>query len=125
VGLARHLLDVYSYELSEKLEHPVHKSYNAMSGYLREEAIMVLRRFYITENENGAADRTLFERSTADVASSSGAEVEEESRAQDADTIFPFKLVDAGGPGQYTIPGPSHPGSLRRRDGPPAHQRCR
>ncbi|KAK7686339.1 hypothetical protein QCA50_010563 [Cerrena zonata] len=34
------------------LEHPKHASYEAVGGYLREEAIMVLRRFYITENTN-------------------------------------------------------------------------
>ncbi|KAG1888931.1 cytidine deaminase-like protein [Suillus fuscotomentosus] len=32
--------------------HPVHPSYQATGGYLREEAIMILRRFYVTENTN-------------------------------------------------------------------------
>lgn len=32
--------------------HPVHPSYKATGGYLREEAIMILRRFYVTENTN-------------------------------------------------------------------------
>jgi hypothetical protein len=34
-------------------EHPIHPSYPAFGGYLREEAIMILRRFYITENTHG------------------------------------------------------------------------
>lgn len=32
--------------------HPVHPSYKGTGGYLREEAIIVLRRFYVTENTN-------------------------------------------------------------------------
>jgi tRNA-specific adenosine deaminase 2 len=35
------------------VKHPVHPSYLATGGYLREEAIMILRRFYVTENTNG------------------------------------------------------------------------
>jgi tRNA-specific adenosine deaminase 2 len=35
------------------VRHPVHPSYMATGGYLREEAIMILRRFYVTENTNG------------------------------------------------------------------------
>ncbi|KAG5221490.1 prolyl oligopeptidase [Salix suchowensis] len=35
------------------LPHPTHSSYAAISGYMREEAILILRRFYITENSNG------------------------------------------------------------------------
>ncbi|KAI0074480.1 cytidine deaminase-like protein [Panus rudis PR-1116 ss-1] len=34
------------------LDHPRHPPYKAEGGYLREQAIMVLRRFYITENTN-------------------------------------------------------------------------
>ncbi|KAG2136287.1 cytidine deaminase-like protein [Suillus cothurnatus] len=34
------------------VRHPVHPSYQATGGYLREEAIMILRRFYVTENTN-------------------------------------------------------------------------
>jgi tRNA-specific adenosine deaminase 2 len=30
-----------------------HLPYPAMMGYLRDEAIMILRRFYLTENKNG------------------------------------------------------------------------
>ncbi|KAF8351068.1 cytidine deaminase-like protein [Amanita rubescens] len=35
------------------LPHPVHPPYKATGGYCREEAIMILRRFYISENMNG------------------------------------------------------------------------
>jgi tRNA-specific adenosine deaminase 2 len=33
--------------------HPMYPGYSAKMGYLRNEAIMVLRRFYLTENKNG------------------------------------------------------------------------
>jgi tRNA-specific adenosine deaminase 2 len=36
-----------------RLDHPTHPPYRATGGLLREEAIMILRRFYITENTNG------------------------------------------------------------------------
>jgi hypothetical protein len=36
-----------------RINHPRHPAYKAWSGFAREEAIMVLRRFYITENVNG------------------------------------------------------------------------
>lgn len=39
--------------VNERLPHPTHPSYSATGGYYREEAIMMLRRFYITENTNG------------------------------------------------------------------------
>jgi tRNA-specific adenosine deaminase 2 len=35
------------------LHHPAHPPYRATGGLLRDEAIMILRRFYITENNNG------------------------------------------------------------------------
>lgn len=35
------------------LAHPKHPSFDATDGYCREEAIMILRRFYVTENTNG------------------------------------------------------------------------
>jgi tRNA-specific adenosine deaminase 2 len=35
------------------LSHPKHPPFDATDGYCREEAIMILRRFYITENTNG------------------------------------------------------------------------
>ncbi|KAK0185252.1 cytidine deaminase-like protein [Armillaria mellea] len=37
---------------TNEIYHPVHPVYKAMGGYLREEAIIILRRFYITENAN-------------------------------------------------------------------------
>ncbi|KAG2042654.1 cytidine deaminase-like protein [Suillus americanus] len=39
--------------VNASVRHPVHPSYRATGGYLREEAIMILRRFYVTENTNG------------------------------------------------------------------------
>jgi tRNA-specific adenosine deaminase 2 len=38
-----------------RLPHPSHPSYCVSGGYLREEAILILRRFYITENTNGSS----------------------------------------------------------------------
>ncbi|KAK0209276.1 cytidine deaminase-like protein [Desarmillaria ectypa] len=38
--------------------HPVHPVYKAIGGYLREEAIMILRRFYITENTNAPVPKS-------------------------------------------------------------------
>ncbi|KZT74473.1 cytidine deaminase-like protein [Daedalea quercina L-15889] len=38
--------------VNNKLIHPKHAPYKATGGYLREDAIMALRRFYITENTN-------------------------------------------------------------------------
>ncbi len=40
-------------DFCRRIYHPVHPVYKAIGGYLREEAIMILRRFYITENTNG------------------------------------------------------------------------
>lgn len=39
--------------IHNRLPHPVHPGYIAKGGFCREEAIMILRRFYITENVNG------------------------------------------------------------------------
>ena len=39
------------------LDHPIHPAYHAIDGYLREDAIMILRRFYITENSHGKCGR--------------------------------------------------------------------
>ncbi|KAF8597541.1 cytidine deaminase-like protein [Ceratobasidium sp. AG-I] len=39
-------------------ERPAHPSYPASFGYLREDCIMVLRRFYMTENSNAPAPKT-------------------------------------------------------------------
>ncbi|KAF6762510.1 tRNA specific adenosine deaminase [Ephemerocybe angulata] len=38
--------------VNEELPHPDHPAYKATSGFCREEAILILRRFYITENTN-------------------------------------------------------------------------
>ncbi|KIM66003.1 hypothetical protein SCLCIDRAFT_1211646 [Scleroderma citrinum Foug A] len=43
--------------VNESLEHPLHPSYNAAGGYLRDQAIMILRRFYVTENINAPVPR--------------------------------------------------------------------
>lgn len=42
------------------LEHPKHPPFNATDGHCREEAIMILRRFYVTENTNGILVLTIF-----------------------------------------------------------------
>ncbi|KAF8628800.1 hypothetical protein AX15_003715 [Amanita polypyramis BW_CC] len=44
--------------VNNELPHPVHPPYTAVGGYCREEAIMVLRRFYITENANAPAPKS-------------------------------------------------------------------
>ncbi|TFK74349.1 tRNA specific adenosine deaminase [Pluteus cervinus] len=38
--------------VNAELKHPVLPAYKATGGYRREEAILILRRFYITENTN-------------------------------------------------------------------------
>lgn len=38
--------------VNDMLDHPTHPPYRATGDLLREEAIMILRRFYITENTN-------------------------------------------------------------------------
>ncbi|KZV86432.1 cytidine deaminase-like protein [Exidia glandulosa HHB12029] len=40
------------------IAHPAHPPYNAASGHERDAAIMVLRRFYLTENSNAPAPRS-------------------------------------------------------------------
>jgi len=40
------------------LPHPVHPQYKATGGYCREEAIMLLRQFYITENANAPVPKS-------------------------------------------------------------------
>lgn len=37
-----------------RLSHPKHPGYKAVGGFCREEAILILRRFYVTENTNGS-----------------------------------------------------------------------
>jgi len=44
--------------VNETLPHPEHPPYKATGGYLREEAIMIMRRFYITENTNAPNPRS-------------------------------------------------------------------
>ncbi|KAF9057332.1 cytidine deaminase-like protein [Panaeolus papilionaceus] len=40
------------------LKHPAHTSYPATGGYCREDAIMILRRFYMTENTNAPVPKS-------------------------------------------------------------------
>lgn len=44
--------------VNKALVHPKHASYEAISGYYREEAIMLLRSFYISENTNAPKPRS-------------------------------------------------------------------
>ncbi|KAI0352752.1 cytidine deaminase-like protein [Trametes cingulata] len=44
--------------VNEILPHPKHPGYRAVGGYLRDEAIMILRRFYITENTNAPVPKS-------------------------------------------------------------------
>ncbi|KAJ7283289.1 cytidine deaminase-like protein [Mycena rebaudengoi] len=44
--------------VNDKIEHPSHAPYKANGGYLREEAILILRRFYVTENSNAPAPKS-------------------------------------------------------------------
>lgn len=44
--------------VNEAVPHPKHPGYKAMGGYGREDAIMVLRRFYITENVNAPVPKS-------------------------------------------------------------------
>ncbi len=56
------VLNVNEYELVSALdtllilksmEHPAHPQFQALYGYKRDEAIIILRKFYITENKAG------------------------------------------------------------------------
>jgi len=38
--------------VNEAIAHPKHPGFQAHGGYLRDEAILILRKFYITENTN-------------------------------------------------------------------------
>ncbi|KAI5995535.1 cytidine deaminase-like protein [Pisolithus albus] len=49
--------DLSSSCLPRSSEHPVHPAYDAIGGFLREEAIMILRRFYVTQNTNAPVPR--------------------------------------------------------------------
>ncbi|KAJ7179612.1 tRNA specific adenosine deaminase [Mycena filopes] len=44
--------------VNDELEHPSHPPYRALGGYSREEAILILRRFYVTEHSNAPAPRS-------------------------------------------------------------------
>jgi len=44
--------------VNKEIEHPIHAPYEAIGGFRREEAIMILRRFYITENTNAPIPRS-------------------------------------------------------------------
>ncbi|ESK85476.1 trna specific adenosine deaminase [Moniliophthora roreri MCA 2997] len=44
--------------INSDMPHPIHPPYKATGGFLREEAIMVLRRFYITENTNAPVPKS-------------------------------------------------------------------
>ncbi|KAM5532662.1 hypothetical protein V8D89_013706 [Ganoderma adspersum] len=44
--------------VSSALPHPKHRGCEAHGGYLRDEAIMILRRFYITENTNAPVPKS-------------------------------------------------------------------
>ncbi|KAF8898146.1 tRNA specific adenosine deaminase [Gymnopilus junonius] len=44
--------------VNKELPHPVHPGYIAKGGFCREEAIMILRRFYITENVNAPVPKS-------------------------------------------------------------------
>lgn len=44
--------------VNESVHHPTHPAYGAHAGYRREEAIMILRRFYVTENTNAPNPRS-------------------------------------------------------------------
>ncbi|KAH9050122.1 cytidine deaminase-like protein [Lactarius hengduanensis] len=44
--------------VNNSLEHPKHPPFNATDGHCREEAIMILRRFYVTENANAPTPRS-------------------------------------------------------------------
>ncbi|KAH9921495.1 cytidine deaminase-like protein [Epithele typhae] len=44
--------------VNRALPHPAHAGYEAHGGYMHDEAIMVLRRFYITENANAPVPKS-------------------------------------------------------------------
>jgi len=44
--------------VNEQLGHPKHPSYSANGGLRREEAILLLRRFYMTENQNAPVPKS-------------------------------------------------------------------
>jgi len=44
--------------VNSKIDHPKHPAYQATGGYCRQEAILILRRFYITENTNAPVPKS-------------------------------------------------------------------
>ncbi|KAF7330845.1 Cytidine deaminase-like protein [Mycena venus] len=44
--------------VNDRLGHPSHPPYEAIGGYSREDAILILRRFYVTENYNAPAPKS-------------------------------------------------------------------
>ncbi|KAJ7265901.1 cytidine deaminase-like protein [Mycena haematopus] len=44
--------------VNDRLEHPSHPPYEAIGGFSREDAILILRRFYVTENSNAPAPKS-------------------------------------------------------------------
>jgi len=44
--------------VNDRLEHPSHPPYEAIGGHSREDAILILRRFYVTENFNAPAPKS-------------------------------------------------------------------
>ncbi|KAF7354885.1 tRNA-specific adenosine deaminase 2 [Mycena sanguinolenta] len=44
--------------VNDGLEHPSHPPYEAIGGFAREDAILILRRFYVTENSNAPAPKS-------------------------------------------------------------------
>ncbi|KAF9526277.1 cytidine deaminase-like protein, partial [Crepidotus variabilis] len=44
--------------VNEGLEHPVHPPYRSTGGICREDAILILRRFYVTENTNAPTPKS-------------------------------------------------------------------
>lgn len=44
--------------VNEHLNHPTHPPYRATGGYCHDEAIMILRRFYITENTSAPVPKS-------------------------------------------------------------------
>ncbi|KAF8211626.1 cytidine deaminase-like protein [Mycena galopus ATCC 62051] len=44
--------------VNDRLAHPSHLPYGAIGGFAREDAILILRRFYVTENSNAPAPKS-------------------------------------------------------------------
>ncbi|KAJ7499418.1 tRNA specific adenosine deaminase [Mycena latifolia] len=44
--------------VNSSIGHPSHPPYSAIGGYSRDDAILILRRFYVTENSNAPAPKS-------------------------------------------------------------------